>query len=322
MEHTGYLVLTNANIPGSYGVFKQTKRTSKKMEDFIEYQRFQTLNDAAFLIDLLDANQISFKIDDSATRFDMAATAINPLEGGIVLKIRQSDKVRVDQINFTTTETASINDHFMYSLSDDDIIDVIVNPEDWTDEEISLAKEISKQRELKPTAELIKSLRIEKKADYIKEQIEQQKEQTKQTKLISGGASWFLMIGILSGLNITTVIFHQNLHFVTGLGLNYAILGMMEGIRRTLGVDLMSLGFILSFLFSGLFIWIWRKSKQKNKNVYLSGLIIYGLDTLLFIFTKEWYSLAFHLFALLGLFAGFNALLKSIKETKYIEEKE
>jgi len=47
------------------------------MDEFIEYQRFVTLDNASFLIDLLDANQIPFKIDDSATRFDMTATTIN-----------------------------------------------------------------------------------------------------------------------------------------------------------------------------------------------------------------------------------------------------
>lgn len=122
------------------------------MDEFIEYQRFGTLGDASFLIDLLDANQIPFKIDDSANRFDMSAAANNPLEGGIVIQVRPSDKERVDQINFKTSEAASINDHYMYSLSDNDIIDAVVNPEDWTKEENMLAQEIFKQRNLKATA--------------------------------------------------------------------------------------------------------------------------------------------------------------------------
>ena len=285
------------------------------MDEFIEYQRFATLNDASFLIDLLDANQIPFKIDDSATRFDLAATTINPLEGGIVLQIRQSDKERVDQINFKTTATASINDHYMYSLSDNDILDVIVNPEEWTEEEISLAKEISKQRNLKLTAELIKLLRKDKNTDKLNEQ-------TKLSKLISGGTSWFLWIGIISALNIIAVIFRQNVNFVSGLGINYGILGIMDGIRRASGIDLMSLGCVLSFLVSGLFIWIWRKSKQQNKNYYLTGLIIYGLDTLFFLFLKQWYGLGFHVLALLGLYSGYKALLTSISDLKKIEGRE
>ncbi len=283
------------------------------MEEFIEYQRFPTLDDARYLIDLLDANQILFNIDDSATRFDMSATTINPLEGGVVIQIRQSDKVRVDQINFKTSETTSINDHYMYSLSDNDILDVIINPDEWTKEEQILAQEIFKQRNLVITPELIKSLRKDKIVDITNEQ-------TKQSKQLAGGISWFLWIGILSALNIIAVIFQQNISFVTGLGLNYGILGVMDGIHRALGVDLMSLGYFLTFLVSGVFIWIWRKSKQQNKNYYLTGLILYGVDTLIFLFLKQWYSFGFHILALSGLYVGYKALLRSIRESKIKEE--
>lgn len=62
------------------------------MDEFIEYQRFTTLDDATFLIDLLDANQIPFKIDDSATRFDLAATTINPLKEGLFYKLDSQTK--------------------------------------------------------------------------------------------------------------------------------------------------------------------------------------------------------------------------------------
>ena len=283
------------------------------MDEFIEYQRFATLDDATFLIDLLDANQIPFKIDDSKTRFDLAATTINPLEGGIVLQIRQSDKERVDQINFKTTATASINDHYMYSLSDNDILDVIVNPEEWTEEEISLAKEISKQRNLKLTAELIKLLRKNNNTD-------KSNEQTKQSKLISGGTSWFLWIGIISALNVVTVIFRSKISFMFGLGFNYTIMGAFDGIRRASGIDLMPLSFFLAFVVSGIFILIWKKSKQKNKNYYLTGLIIYGIDTVFSLLIKDWYSFGFHLFALLGLYAGYKALINYLNESRLTED--
>jgi len=272
------------------------------MDEFIEYQRFATLDNASFLIDLLDANQIPFKIDDSATRFDMTATTIHPIEGGIVIQVRQADKERVDQINFKTTETASINDHYMYSLSDNDIIDAIVNPDGWSEEEQTLAKEISKQRDLKPTAKLIKSLRKDKEAVNISDE-------TKQRNSITNGVSWFLWIAILSSCNTIALIFHQNLHFVVGLGINYVLLGIMEGIQRASGANLIPIGFFLTFVVSGLFLWIWTKSKKENQKIYLTGLIIYGIDTIIFIFTKEWFSIAFHLFAFWVLFVGYRALL-------------
>lgn len=277
------------------------------MDEFIEYQRFSTLDEATPLIDLLDINQIPFKIDDSAMRFDMSATSINPLESGIVIQVREIDKDKIERLNQRSTEIP-VNDHYMYSLSDNDIIDAIVNPEDWTKEEHVLAQEIFKQRNLKPTAETIKSSR--------KEKIETVRtEELKQKNLILGGASWFLWIGILSTLNLIALIIHQNLQFIAGLGINYFILGMMDGIRRATGVNLILLGYALTFIVSGLFIFIWKKSKQENKAIYLTGLIIYGLDTIIFVFTKEWFSLGFHVFALLMLGNGYNALIAKKKET-------
>jgi len=277
------------------------------MEEFIEYQRFSSLEEAAVLLDLLDVNQIPFKIDDSATRFDMTATSTNPLDSGIVIQVREIDKDKVDKLNQCSPETPE-NDHYMYSLSDNDIIDAVVNPDDWTNEEHILAKEIFKQRNLKPTAEIIKSSR--------KKKIEtEKKEQLEQKRLILGGTSWFLWIGILSALNLIALMIHQNLQFIAGLGINYLILGMMEGIRRVTGVNLILLGYTLTFLVSGLFIFIWKKSKQENKSIYLTGLIIYGLDTIIFVFTKEWFSLGFHVFALLMLGNGYNALIAKKRET-------
>ena len=271
------------------------------MEEFIEYQRFSTLDDATLLIDLLDVNQIPFKIDDSAMRFDMAATSINPLESGIVVLVRVIDKDKVDTLNQKGSE-ALVNDHYMYTLSDKDIIDAVVNPDDWTKEEHILAQEIFKQRKLQPTAEFIKSTRKEKIDNEKKEQVIQKGQ-------IFFGAVLFLWIGIFSALNILSIIVHQNLQFIAGLGINYFILGAIDGILRATGVNLIIVGYALAFLVSGLFIFIWKKSKQENKAIYLTGLIIYGLDTIIFVFTKEWFSLGFHVFALVMLGNGYNALL-------------
>ena len=91
---------------------------------------------------------------------------------------------------------------------------------------------------------------------------------------------------------------------------------MINGIWRATSLNLMTLGYILTFLISGLFILIWRKSKADNKTIYLIGLIIYGFDTMIFVFTKEWFSLGFHIFALIMLYGGYVALRTKLKETK------
>ena len=111
------------------------------MENLINYQTFPDLNEASDLIELLNTHQIPFEIDDSTIHFDVVPQNINPMEGGIVIKIRPIDKERIDKLFFKDTEKDSIDDHYLFSFSDNDIIDIIVNKEGWTEEEIALDKE-------------------------------------------------------------------------------------------------------------------------------------------------------------------------------------
>jgi len=279
------------------------------MKDFITYQTFSSLQEASNLIDLLNANQILFEIDDTTMRFDISAKEINPLETGVVIKINATDVEKANGLCNATTDLVS--DHYLYSFSDNDIMEIIANPEEWTNEEIELAKKISKQRNLQLTAEIVKSFRKEKITAQVNEK-------DKQEKIISGASSWFLWIAILSMINITLIAFGQNISFLLGLGVNYAILGAFNGAGIALETNLMLYGYIATYLFSALYIWIWSKSKKKSQKVYLAGLIIYGIDTLVFVLSKEWFSVAFHLFALWMLYAGYSTLLKYRKQTNKI----
>ena len=140
------------------------------------------------------------------------------------------------------------------------------------------------------------------------------REKIKQDNIIKNGASWFLWIAVLSMLNITFILLKQNISFLVGLGMNYVILGVFHGIGIVEEIDLMAYGFAATYLFSAIYIWFWYKSKKENHKIYLAGIIIYVLDTLIIIFSKEWFSFAFHLFALWFLYVGYKTLLKKKKE--------
>jgi hypothetical protein len=269
------------------------------MNELINYQTFSNLEEASHLIDLLNANNIPFAIDDSAMRFDISAQHINPLQGGVIVKIQAADVEKADEIY--SQETESVDDHYLYSFSDNDIIDVIVNPQDWTEEEIALAKQISAQRNLQPTAELVKSLR--KNTDAVQEQI-------KQENTVRNGASWFLWIAILSALNTTLIIFNQNLHFPVGLGINELIMGTFWGYGEIASMDLRLWGYVASFVLPAFFVFIWAKSKKQNEKMYLAGMIIYGIDTLCALLLSLWVGTAFHVLVLWALYAGYKTMKK------------
>jgi len=285
------------------------------MEDFIIYQTFSNIQEASHLIDLLETNQIPFEIDDSAMLFDIAAKNINPIEDGIIIKIRAIDVEKVDEINSENTKTDSFDDHYLYSFSDNDIMDIIINPEGWTEEEVTLAKEIAKQRDLKPKVELVKSVQKKENTDKITEQAKQ--------KALRNTANWFLWIAIFSILNTISIIFRSNFHFSIGLGINDFIVGVAYGFQQAAGTDIMMFAIILSFLVSAFFLWIWTESKKKNQKIYLMGTIIYGIDTLMSILSILvasstnwwWFGIALRLFILWMLYMGYKTLLIS-KKTK------
>ena len=56
-----------------------------------------------------------------------------------------------------------------------------------------------------------------------------------------------------------------------------------------------------------------KQLEKENQKIFLTGLVIYGIDTVLFIFTKEWFSVAFHIFAFWMLFVGYRTLLTKKK---------
>lgn len=64
--------------------------------------------------------------------------------------MQANDIERVDKLNQLNIDSLTANDHYMYLMPNDFIIDAVVNPMAWTKEEHLLAKEISKQRNIKP----------------------------------------------------------------------------------------------------------------------------------------------------------------------------
>jgi hypothetical protein len=128
------------------------------MDDFIEYQTFQKIENALEIIEILDSNNIPYQIDDSASRFHVIGFG-ESLINKIALQIRKSD---IEKVSVLIRENQTDEDHYLYTFSDKDIIDVIVNPNDWSSHEISIAQNIFKQRKLILSADEIKNARWNK----------------------------------------------------------------------------------------------------------------------------------------------------------------
>ena len=120
---------------------------------------------------------------------------------------------------------------------------------------------------------------------------------------IKRGASWFYWIAGLSLINSISALSGGNFGFILGLGITQIIDAVGErlssgGKTVTIALDLLVLGLFILF---GFF------ASRKHQWAFVVGMILYGLDGLLFLAGMQLLSIGFHVFALYCIFKGFSA---------------
>jgi len=270
------------------------------MDKFIEYQTFPEIEIASEIIEILKRNDIPYQIDDSASRFQVVGfgdTSINK----IALQIRESD---IDKVNLLISEKQTEEDHYLYTFSDTDIIDVIANPNEWTSQEYSIAQQIFKQRNLIVSADDIKSARKQK----MTEKITQTLTIDKFYKSISG---WYNAIGIFSIINTIGLALKWRVSFLLGLGVTQVIDSVFINL---LGQYFMITG-IISIIFSSIFFIFGFLSKKKNHPAIIVGMVLYGLDAVVMFILKFWIGFGFHVFILIVLISSYEKIIQERRKT-------
>ena len=194
--------------------------------------------------------------------------------------------------------------HYLFSFSDTDIIDVVANPTDWTKEEQSIANQIIKHRGLIITPEDIQTARNKKTEQEVSEKISEKKSPNRMYQ-------WFFVIGILSVINTVILAAKSTVHFIFGLGITQII----DTLSFTTFENYKAVVLVFSFLISGIFIALGYFAKAKLKWAYLTGLVLYGLDTTIFVYSNDWLSAAFHIFVLIAIIRGYISLYPEKQNT-------
>jgi hypothetical protein len=271
------------------------------MSNFVDYKVFSSQDLAVDFTTLLESNEIAYEIDDSSMRFSLIP--LENLNGKVIVRIQDFDVQKAD--NLVLKQTSQIDDgHYLFTFSNDDLIDVIANPMDWTTKEVSIADYIIKQRCIVVSDQDIQLAKV-------KCLIEKQKEKSVNKEIpISKAHNWFLAIGIISIIN--TFLNAGKLGFVFIFGLGYT--QFVDGIFLSpLFMRFQIFGIFISILMACFFILLWYYSKAKENWAYILGIILYFLDIYIFIIAKDWKSIVFHLIALILMILGFLKVLKSKK---------
>jgi hypothetical protein len=114
------------------------------------------------------------------------------------------------------------------------------------------------------------------------------------------GAGWLMAVAIFSVVNSALTMFDAKLHFIVGLGVTQ----IADGAGKSGGAA----GLVITLIAAGAFLLFWKFAREGQQWAFLIGMILYGLDGLIFLGFGLWLDLAFHAFAIFNLYKGLHAL--------------
>lgn len=121
------------------------------------------------------------------------------------------------------------------------------------------------------------------------------------------GSGWFLVIAILSMVNSVIARIGGGLSFIVGLGITQ----IFDAVAKGQGNDPTSSGMIFAFVLdlavAGLFLLFWRLTQKGQTSAFVVGMVIYGIDGLIFLMGPQLPALAFHAYALYRIFSGYRS---------------
>jgi len=131
------------------------------------------------------------------------------------------------------------------------------------------------------------------------------------TRRMTGGASNFFWIAALSVINSVLAIVGSNTRFVIGLGITQFV----DAVAQFAGQDVPQaktiitiVAILIDLVAVGIFALLGYFARKGRRWAFITGLVLYALDTLLMLLFQDWLGLGFHVFFLVGLFGGLRAL--------------
>jgi hypothetical protein len=121
------------------------------------------------------------------------------------------------------------------------------------------------------------------------------------------GANWFYWITGLSIINSIAILSGAQWAFVVGLGITQIIDAIGMAIAEQAGNAAKFGVFALDVVAAGTFALFGFFAGKGHAWAFITGMVLYGIDGLLFLIVQDWLSIGFHIFVLFAIFSGFKA---------------
>jgi hypothetical protein len=117
---------------------------------------------------------------------------------------------------------------------------------------------------------------------------------------------WFFWVALVSVLNILFYLFKAKAFFVFGLVIPYFLTGFIQSLLGESKI----IGIVSNLIVIGLFCYMGYLSIKMKKSGFIAGILLFSVDTLLFIYLSVWIGVIWHLIVLFMLVRGFITLHK------------
>jgi hypothetical protein len=172
------------------------------MSNFLTYKKFQDLNQAQDVMDVLEKNNIDFEIADNSGNVSEFFIG-QDMENNVHLKIHPANFELANELLNQHAATLLDNidkEYYLFSFNHDELLEIIQEPDAWSEFDVQLAKKILKEKGVEISPELEKTFR-----NIRMEELSAQ-EKPNPTMVIIGYLSAFLggVVGFGIGINLWT----------------------------------------------------------------------------------------------------------------------
>lgn len=127
-------------------------------------------------------------------------------------------------------------------------------------------------------------------------------------RVVKAGASWFLMVGVLSLINSVLAISGSGIRFIFGLG----IARFVDDLARQAGQTGFALNLVINGGVAAVFVLFWNFARKGEQWAFVVGMGLYIIDALVMLMSQDILAVAFHAYALYRIYRGFNGV-KALK---------
>jgi|WetSurMetagenome_2_1015567.scaffolds.fasta_scaffold322884_1 hypothetical protein len=132
------------------------------MDNFEKYQKFVDEENFNETIMKLESANIKYDINDKSFSINDLSPGMRTID--IDLYISKMDFEKADKVLLAPIE----NQHYLYEFTDQELVEIVVNEDEWNEFDLNLAKTILKERGKEINEDLLKSFKDQRIIDLSK----------------------------------------------------------------------------------------------------------------------------------------------------------